>query len=568
MINLKGNPFFLEDEDIEWVEKTLLGMTEEEKLGQLFCLIGYASNEEFLKSITENFKPGGLMCRPMPAADTVSTIAFLQQNSKIPMLIAANLEKGGVGIAEEGTFLGTEMQVAATDDDNMAYKLGTVCGREGKAVGANWSFSPIIDIDYNFRNPITNTRTFGSEPDRVKRMGLQYVKGVQEYGVAASIKHFPGDGVDERDQHLVTSINSLSCEEWDATYGAAYKACIDAGALTVMVGHIMQPAYTRKFNSTIEEEEILPATLSYEISTKLLKEQLGFNGLVITDATTMAGMTIAMPRERAVPEAIAAGCDMFLFTRNLEEDYGYMKKGIESGIITQARLTDALTKILALKAALKLHKRKEDGTLIPDLGEALKVLGNEEHLSWAEECADNSITIVKRQKDVLPLSPKKYKHVLYYDIESSQGFAYSVRAGVADKFMGLLKAEGFNLDRFDPNKGFEGMMTPYKNITDKYDLIIYLCNMATKSNQTTVRIEWAQPMGANVPIYGASVPTIFISVENPYHLLDVPRVKTYINTYSSTDTVLNSLIDKLMGRSEFKGKSPIDAFCGKWDTKL
>jgi beta-N-acetylhexosaminidase len=132
----------------------------------------------------------------------------------------------------------------------------------------------------------------------------------------------------------------------------------------------------------------------------------------------------------------------------------------------------------------------------------------------------------------------------------------------------MLVKEGFDVDQFDPNKGMEGMMTPYSAVTDKYDLIVYLCNMATKSNQTTVRIEWAMPMGANVPIYMTKVPTIFISVENPYHLLDVPRVRTFINTYNSTDTVLDALMDKLTGRSEFKGKSPVDAFCGMWDTKL
>ena len=173
--------------------------------------------------------PSGLMCRPMPAAEVVNTVRILQENSKIPMLISANLESGGNGIVQEGTMIGSQMQVAATDDDEMAYKLGVVAGREGSAVGANWAFAPIIDIDYNFRNPITNTRTLGSDPDRVRRMGVQYVKGVQEYGVAASIKHFPGDGMDERDQHLVTSINSMSCEDWDKTYGAAYKACIEAG---------------------------------------------------------------------------------------------------------------------------------------------------------------------------------------------------------------------------------------------------------------------------------------------------------------------------------------------------
>lgn len=567
MVNLREKPYYLNEEEIKWVEATLAGMSEEEKLGQLFCLITYSDTQD-LKELLTKYKPGGLMCRPMPARSVVNAVRTLQENSRIPMLISANLEKGSNGIVEEGTFLGSQMQVAATDDDNMAYKLGVVCGREGSAVGANWAFAPIIDIDYNFRNPITNTRTLGSDPDRVRRMGVQYVKGVQEQGVAASIKHFPGDGMDERDQHLVASINYKSCEEWDDTYGAAYKACIEAGAMTVMVGHILQPAYTRKYNPNIQDKDILPASLSYELVTKLLKEQLGFNGLVVTDASTMAGMIIPMSREKAVPQAIAAGCDMFLFTKNLDEDYEYMRRGIRDGIITQERLKDALTRILATKAAIKLPKKQEEGKLLPVYEEAIKLIGTKEHKAWAVECADKAITIVKEEPGVLPISPKKYRKVLYYDIESQQGVAYSVRAGVAEKVKELLTKEGFEIEVFKPAQGMEGMSVKLGDIKEKYDLIIYLANMATKSNQTTVRIEWAQPMGANVPVFMESVPTIFISVENPYHLIDVPRVKTYINTYSSNDHVLEALMDKLMGRSSFKGKSPVDAFCGMWDTRL
>ena len=132
----------------------------------------------------------------------------------------------------------------------------------------------------------------------------------------------------------------------------------------------------------------------------------------------------------------------------------------------------------------------------------------------------------------------------------------------------MLEAEGFEVTTFVPANMFEGKTPRQDEVTNNYDYIIYLANMSTKSNQTQVRIEWLQPMGANCPHYVNSVPTIFISVENPYHLLDVPRVKTFINTYNSNDDVLEALIDKLMGRSEFKGKNPVDPFCGKWDTRL
>lgn len=565
--NLREAPFNLSDEDILWVQETLASMTLDEKVGQLFCMIGVAGEEEYTKFLADTFKAGGIMFRPMPEEELHTHIELVQNNSRIPMLISANLEKGGSGLVEEGTYFGGEMQVAATDDDDMAAKLGTVCGREATAVGCNWAFAPILDIDKNYLNPITNVRTFGSDPDRVRRMSVEYVKAVQECGVAASIKHFPGDGMDDRDQHLVSSINSLSCEEWDETYGRIYKECIDAGAMTVMVGHIMQPAYSKKLNPALEDRDILPGSLSYELVTKLLKEQLGFNGLVVSDASTMAGMNICLPRDKAVPQVIAAGCDMFLFTLHDENDWNYMKQGIEDGTITPERLEDALTKILGLKAALGLHKKKAEGSLVPSLEDARKVVGCRAHYDWAKECAKKAITLVKEEEGVLPLAPARYKRVLLYGIQSELGDEYSVRDGVCEMFCERLRNEGFEVDIYTPPKGWEDMVS-FKEMVERYDLILYLANLGTKSNQTTVRIEWAMPMGCNVPVYMTSIPTIFISVENPYHLLDAPRVRTYINTYGSSDVILDALVEKLMGRDAFVGKSPVDAFCGRWDTRL
>lgn len=565
---LKKKPFYLNDNEIMWVTETLKGMTEDEKIGHLFCLIAYDNDETYLKNLIQTYKPGGIMCRPMTLDHVIEGVNIMQKATKIPLLMAANLEKGSNGVVVEGTSFGSQMQVAATDDVSMATKLGIVCGREGGAVGINWSFAPIIDIDYNFRNPITNTRTLGSDPKRVANMGVAYVKAIQEQGVAASIKHFPGDGCDERDQHLVTSVNDLSCEAWDNTYGKVYTDSIEAGAMTVMVGHIMQPAYSRVLNPELKDEAILPATLSDELLNGLLREKLGFNGLIVSDATTMAGMIIPMPRSQAVPACIAAGCDMFLFARNLEEDYAFMKQGVKDAVISQERLDEAVTRILALKATLKLHKKKEGNKDLRSQQEVKKIIHSKEHEEWAKECANKGITLVKEEKGVLPIHADKYKKILLYGIESELGMFYSVRAGITDRVKEALVEEGFEVDIYAPSPGLEGMTDAFSKVTDAYDLIIYMANMATKSNQTSIRIEWAQPMGANVPVYMESVPTIFISVENPYHLLDVPRVKTYINTYASTDDTLEALLDKLMGRSEFVGVSPSDPFCGRWDTRL
>ncbi len=564
-MKLNANPFYLDDDSISWVRKTLSQMTLEDKVGQLFCTIFKIATEEELEETFSVTYPGGCMYRQLPYESAIEFTNKLQSMTKIPMLVAANLEKGGNGVVEEGTLLGSPMEIAATDDVEMARKLGVLCGREGSAVGINWSFAPIVDIDFNFRNPITNTRTFGSNPERVKQMGIAYIKAIQEHGIAACFKHFPGDGHDERDQHLVTSVNGLSCEAWDKTYGMIYQAAIEAGTLTCMIGHIMQPAYAKHFNPDLRDEEILPATLSPEILNGLLRGKLGFNGMIVSDATTMAGMTTAMTRKKAVPHMIASGVDMFLFARNFEEDYQFMMDGIESGTITPERLDEAVTRILATKAALGLHKELKPMAV----AEAKKVIACAEHQGWSKECADKSVTLVKEEAGVLPLSPEKYKKILFYPIEADVGISiYSVRQGVCKDIMERLIGEGFDVEEFVPSIGFEGKVPPTTDVTEKYDLIIYVANLSTKSNQTTVRIEWAQPMGANCPHYLNDVPTVFISVENPYHLLDVPRVKTFINTYNSNDNVLDALIEKLMGRSEFKGTSPVDPFCGKWDTHL
>lgn len=565
MIDLKAKPFYLSGEDIEWVRSTRDAMTVEEKAGQLFCVLFKEAKPEEMDYVFNILQPGGCMYRVVPTDRAVEASRALYQRCKTPPLIAANLEKGGNGIVSEGTLVGSPMEIAATDDEGMAAKMAHACAVEASAVGANWAFAPIIDIDSNFRNPITNTRTFGSDPERVRRMGRAYVEEVQRMGLAASIKHFPGDGQDERDQHLVTSINSMDCDTWMNTYGAAYKAGIEAGALTAMVGHIMQPAWTKRLNPSIRDEDIMPGTLSREMMQGLLRGELGFNGLICTDATTMAGYTLAMSRRRAVPESIARGADMFLFARNLEEDYGFMLQGIRDGIITPERLDEAVTRILATKAALGLHRKLPE----LDVEKARQVVGCAEHQAWAEECADKAITLVKEQPGVLPLTPQRYPRVLFYTIEPPAGGESSYRVTPAcGKLRDLLVKEGFQVDDFVPQPYGEGFTTKYEEIVRNYDLIIYAANLSTKSNQTVVRIEWKQPMGADCGHYLNDVPTVFVSLENPYHLLDFPRVKTYINCYSNNDHCLHQLVEKLTGRSAFQGKSPVDPFCGKWDARL
>ncbi len=220
-------------------------MSIEEKIGQLFCALGKSTDTMYLEELL-SFRIGGVMFRPRSSEEIYNAYAYMQTNSRIPLLLASNIENGGIGVTSDGTNFGRELQVAATDEEIQAYRLGYVSCRECKALGGNWAFAPVADVDLNFRNPITNVRTFGRDVERVINMSRAYLKGAREVGIATAVKHFPGDGVDERDQHLHTTINTLSVEQWNNTYGRIYKELIRAGTKTIMVGHIALPQWAKK----------------------------------------------------------------------------------------------------------------------------------------------------------------------------------------------------------------------------------------------------------------------------------------------------------------------------------
>ncbi|MCB6310027.1 MAG: glycoside hydrolase family 3 N-terminal domain-containing protein [Schaedlerella sp.] len=562
MIQYKENPFYLTEEQVQWVESTYDSMSLEEKIGQLFCPIVFTKDEKELKELVETKHIGGMLYREGPGEELRQSHKILQDASRIPLLTASNLEYGGNGSAIEGTYYGREMLAAATGDVERAYQLGKVSCSEGAAVGVNWSFAPVVDLDLNYHNPITNVRTFGSNLQTVIDMGKAYIRGAKEEGVATSVKHFPGDGVDERDQHLVTSVNALSCKEWNESYGKIYKEMIEAGTLTVMAAHIALPAYEEYFDQK-PCERILPATLSENLLKKLLREQLEFNGLIVTDATPMVGFCSAMDRATAVPLSIENGCDMFLFNRNMEEDFRLMREGYEKGILSDARLEEAVKRILATKAAMHLPEKQEKGQLVPDAS-ALDILNCETYDRWAKECADEGVTLVKDIQKLLPIDPKKHKRVL---LELMGDFPSNKR--VCESFVRELEARGFEVTVYEP-EGFEVMEDSVESFKSRYDLIFYVGNIETASNKTVSRLNWHTMfgLGNNMPWMVHEMPALFVSVGNPYHLLDAPMIKTFVNGYCNSEYVIHAVVEKLCGDSEFKGKSPIDPFCGKPDLKL
>ena len=543
-MNLRTNPFYLNGKEEKWVFDTLRSLTLKEKVGQLFCVLGTIYSDEELSKLVSEYNIGSVLFRPDPTEKLIERYKVIDKVAKIPLLKAANLEEGGVGAVSDGTYFGWPMQIAATGDVECARDFARVCAEEGGATGVNWTFSPVCDLDLNFRNPITNVRTFGSDTDSVERMVSAYVEEIQKQGVAACAKHFPGDGHDFRDQHLHATINGLSADEWHASYGRIYRTLIAKGLMSVMVGHIKQPAVEMEVDPSLTYEKCLPASLSKPLMTGVLREKYGFNGVITTDATIMAGYTQAMKRADAIPTTIAAGADMLVFSTNIYEDTDFMLDGIKRGIVTEERIDEAVTRILALKA---VNMRGVKPEAVKDKAAVTK------------SCSDKAVTLVKNIADIMPVTPEKYPKIRL--ITLGNDFAEGER--ISDFATLELGKRGFIVEKYvreDDDMHGVGCL-------DSKRLTLYLANEETASNRTTVRLDWNPKHAMDTPRHVFEEDSVFVSLYNPYHLQDVPAVKAYINAYSPTKANILSVIAKICGESEFKGKSPVDAFCGLLDTR-
>ncbi|MFQ7234132.1 MAG: glycoside hydrolase family 3 N-terminal domain-containing protein, partial [Enterococcus hulanensis] len=374
--------------------------------------------------------------------------------------------------------------------------------------------------------------------------------------------HCPGDGVDERDQHLLSSVNSLSAEDWMASYGKIYQTFIDQGIASIMIGHIFQPAWERKLMPEIADAELKPASASKLLIDGLLRETLGFNGLTITDATPMLGYNAIMPREKLLPATINAGVDMILFNKNIDEDYAFIKQAVADGTLEMERIEEAVLRILGTKMAHGLFDLKE-------LSAPLE-LNLAEHAEKAAAAAKKSVTLVKDRNQLLPLTVERYPRIRMVVLGDSDDGGFKEGGKVTEHFQAQLESLGFEVTLYDRSRldFHEIFEEGVAEMEEKFDLALYIANIETASNQTTTRLDWIHLMAADAPWFMKSIPTVFISTANPYHLFDVPAISTYINTYTGNKESIAAVIRKMTGAEAFEGISPVDPFCGDFTTKL
>ena len=589
MVNLKAIPYNLSDEDILWVKETIASMTDEEKVGQLFFQLTASQDEEYLKELMEKYHLGGCRYNAMPGEKVLAQNKILQKYAKVPVFIACNPEKGGDGVCPDGTQVGSGIKVGATGKTEYAEAMGRVSGIQIAATGCNMAFAPVVDILYNHECEEVLMRSFGGDHKRVAAMGKAYMDGIHmTEGVASTAKHFPGNGQDYRDAHISNNINSFGYDRWMETYGQVYKTLIDGGLDAIMGGHILMPQLMKDKNPDVTPEEILPATLSYEIMTTLLRDDLGFNGMVVTDASHMVGMTNRMKRSEMLPLSINAGCDMFLFFNDPDEDFATMLNAYKSGIISEERMTEALTRILGLKAKLGLHKKAKE-ELCPTGEELQAALHNPEYSAYAPKISRDAVTLVKSlDKDVLPISPDKTKRIMIVPIKGPDNplmalAAMAMGGGMqrktpAEKLKERLEAKGFEVFIYEsPIEKMKAMVArgekPSLNMyfagkhaiadfTSQQDLVISLFDVM--NGHPTFGLSKG---GGEIPWYVHELPVIGISINKPTMLADCPTLRTYINAYDSADHTMDAVVDALT-TGDFRGTDPIDSFCGMWDTKL
>lgn len=466
-----------------------------------------------------------------------------KENAKIPILLTGDFENGCGSVWKGLTALPYLMSLGAANDAQLAYDYGKATALEATMVGANWSFSPACDLNINKRNPLMNVRALTDNVDLAVKLLPQVIRGMQENGLAACAKHFPGDGLDFRDQHIVTSKNTLSVEDWKKLSGKVFEEMIRAGVYSIMPGHISFPAYQHE---TSINGLALPATLSYELITKLLKEEMGFEGVVVSDALNMGGFNGWYPsRQRSEIECFKAGCDMMLWPSGGYVDN--MVQAVESGYVTEERLDDAVSRILAMKEKMGLFEKKAPNR---NLTEQEKDFVNQTQRKTAEK----SITLVRDNGNIFPLTTDKYKKIMVIPITH-----YEPALQEAELLCQELRGRGFEVE-YRPSglQHIKGTLAEQDQI-DNCDLVLYALFSRSFRPVGFMDFHSGEAMKIWRSLEYGGEKTAVVSFGSPYFGEQYfERALTYVNAYSMLAPSVRAFIRAAVGEIPFTDHSPVE----------
>ena len=547
---LRKAPFNLDDTQIAWVKATKAALSPAERIGQLFVFHSMGKDPDEVARLAR-LRPAGITRNFTPDLEYETRfVDTVQAAAKVPLFISADLEGSRMSLAV-GTEVPNPLALAAVGDVQASRTIARIMAAEARAIGVNWSFTPVIDINAAFRSAIVATRGFGADVEVIEAQALAQIEEFQAAGIAATVKHWPGEGYDDRDQHLVTTINPLSMAAWQASFGRLYRAAIQGGVMSVMAGHIALPAYVLSRDPAAGVQGYRPATVSRALNLDLLRGELGFNGLIVSDATPMAGFGAWAPRAVMLPEVIENGCDIILFSRDAVADVALITAAVADGRISAARLDQALTRVLGLKAWAGLHR----GAAPVDRA-ALATPANK---AAAQAVTARAPTLVKDVQGLLPLSTARHRRVL---VVSTGVVMPSLPNPVPFDLPDMLTAEGFEVTLYTP-----GMQPGPAD----FDMMLYLLGEETLLTRGRIFLDWLKisgHFGSAMARYWHDIPTLMISFGYPYYLYDAPRVPTYVNAYATMPSMQKAVVECLMGRADWNRNSPVDAFCGLPDARF
>lgn len=462
------------------------------------------------------------------------TLAQYIDNADIPILITSDFENGCGSMLKGLTPLPYLMSLGAADSEEIAYNYGKATALEARSVGANWSFSPVSDLNLNKRNPLINVRGLTDNPELAARLLRQVVRGMQDNGLAACAKHFPGDGLDWRDQHIVTTVNSLGKEDWYKLSGKVFEELIDDGVYSVMAGHISLPSMQ---NETFANGMKLPATLSHELISGLLKSEMGFKGVVVTDALGMGGFNGWYDtRQKSEIESFKAGCDMMLWPT---KDYvKNMTEAVENGYISIERLDDAVSRILEMKEKLGLFKNDNHAVTLTETEKKFVA-------DTQRETAEHSITLIRDNGHFFPISTQKYKTIGVVPI------THHIPAFEEAKLLCReLENEGFNVNYY-PEKITD-------TDVDECDLIIYALFSRPFRPMGFLDFHSGEAEKVAYSLQYGTKKSMVVSFGSPYFGNQYfERALTYVNAYSMLAPSVKAFVKTAAGKNKFTEFSPV-----------
>jgi beta-N-acetylhexosaminidase len=539
-----------------WAEETLAAMSLRQKVGQMIMpwMLGDFSPEgsegfERIVELIQRDEIGGIIVSVGTPMDVATKLNVLQRRSRLPLLVAADLETGagfrlrgathlpGVHDLGGATDFPSLMAVGAADDRVLAYEMGRITAREARAVGIHVPFAPVLDVNSNPDNPIINTRAFGEDPVRVAELGMCFVRGMQEHGALATGKHFPGHGDTETDSHLALPVIRADRERLDRMELLPFRAAVESGMGAMMTAHIALPRVTG--------DARLPATLSPRVLTGLLREEWGFEGLVFTDAMDMHAIDRLYGREEATVRAVEAGADVILMPPSPDRAIRAVMDAVLTGRLPEERIDASVRRILNLKEAMELHRHR-----VVDLEAVHRVVGIPAHTRAAREIAERSLTLLRNERGILPLRGTRSANVMSVtyrrqnDLMGGRAFDRRLRQTYP-------RLSTSTVTRTTSSSEYEALLRRARSS----DLVVVSLHVTAVAFAGSVAVP--EEMGRFIQdLARHRVPHVVVSFGNPYLLEEFPDAQAYLLAWSGSEVSQRAAAGALFGDVPIAGRTP------------